>query len=275
MKHSFNLLVSVMVVATLVVFQSCQKDEFLEYPAENATQDVVLKKADGTRTFYGPSVEVGDGVARTYVKENREGNPVEVGLNLSAKALENLPTEHAGFVLPFHPNKGQRFYDHVLLGWEPMGHEPDDVYDLPHFDIHFYFTSIEEREAIEGQLGPDIEPAGPYIPKDYVMLPGIVPQMGAHWADALAPELPWNGGALFTHTFIWGSYNGEFTFMEPMITRDFLLGLTGEPAITEEVKQPSAYKRDGWYPSYYRIERTDRPGQYTIALTGLEWKDGE
>ncbi len=142
-------------------------------------------------------------------------------------------------------------------------------------DIHYYITSIEDREAIEGQLEPDVMPADQHIPQDYIMMPGIVPQMGAHWAEFLAPELPWNGGALFTHTFIWGSYNGEFTFMEPMITRDFLLGLINEPGVTKVVKQPQAYQRDGWYPSHYRVEWTDRPGQYTIALTGLEWKEGQ
>jgi hypothetical protein len=27
--------------------------------------------------------------------------------------------------------------DHVMLDWTPMGHEPDHVYTLPHFDFHF------------------------------------------------------------------------------------------------------------------------------------------
>lgn len=267
--------ISMLLVSTLMVFQSCQKEELTEIQEENGLLNVGLKKADKTRTFYGPAAEVGDGVARAWVKENLQGNPIEVGLTLSAEALENLPQEHAGFVLPFHPNKGKRFYNHILLGWEPHGHEPEGVYTIPHFDVHFYITSVEDREAIEGQLEPDIMPDVQYIPQDFVMLPGIVPQMGAHWADALAPELPWNGGALFTHTFIWGSHHGEFTFMEPMLTRDFLISLTGEPAVAAVVKQPLAYQRDGWYPSHYRVEWSDRPAQYSIVLTGLEWKSGE
>lgn len=264
---------SMLLVGTLFLFQSCQKDGLTEIQEEYATMDVELKKADGSRTFYGPTVKVGDGVARAYVKENRAGVPIEVGLNLSAKALEKLPQHHADFVLPFHPNKGKRFYDHVLLGWAPDGHEPPEVYDIPHFDVHFYITSVDDREAIKGQAGPDVMPAPNYIPENFFMLPGIVPQMGAHWADFTAPEL--NGVALFTHTFIWGSYHGEFTFMEPMITRDFLLSLVDEPGVTALVKQPAAFQRDGWYPSHYSAEWTDRPGQYTIALTGLEWKEGD
>lgn len=275
MKQLKFTLVSMLLAGTLFFFQSCQKDGLSEIQDEIATMDAELKKADGTRTFYGPSVKIGNGIARAYVKENREGEPIEVGLNLSAKALENLPHHHADFVLPFHPNKGKRFYDHVFIGWAPEGHEPPGVYDLPHFDVHFYLTSIEDREAIEGQLEPDIMPEAQYIPQDFVMMPGIVPQMGAHWADFLAPELPWNGGSLFTHTFIWGSYHGEFTFLEPMITREFLLSLNGQPATTAPVKHPVLWQRDGWYPSHYRIEWSDRPEQYTIALTGLEWKKGQ
>ena len=275
MKHLKYTLYSVLLAGTLMIFQSCQNEEITDVQVESESLDVELKKADGTRTFYGSSVKVGDGVARAYVKENSDGDPIEVGLNLSAKALENLPDHHANFVLPFHPNKGKRFYNHVLIGWAPEGHEPPGVYDLPHFDVHFYLTSVEDREAIEGQIDPDVMPAPEYIPQNYIMLPGIVPQMGAHWADALAPELPWNGGALFTHTFIWGSYHGEFTFLEPMITRDFLLSLNGQPAVTAVVKHPAVWQRDGWYPSHYSIEWSDRPGQYTIALTGLEWKDGQ
>ncbi|WP_372948681.1 DUF5602 domain-containing protein [Mariniphaga sp.] len=273
MKQLNYTLLSLLLTGTLMIFQSCQKEELTEIQEENATWDVELKKADATRTFYGPTVKVGNGVARAYVKENRNGDPVEVGLNLSVKALENLPDHHADFVLPFHPNKGKRFYDHVFIGWAPEGHEPPGVYDLPHFDVHFYITSVEDREAIGGQPGYDMMPAPEYIPQDYILLEGIVPQMGAHWADALAPELPWNGGATFTHTFIWGSYHGEFTFMEPMITRDFLLSLSEQPSVTAEVKHPVAWQRDGWYPSHYRMEWTNQPGQYTIALTGLEWKE--
>ncbi len=275
MKQLNYAMFSVLLAGVLMIFQSCQKEVLNEIQEENATLDVELKKADGTRTFYGPSVEVGDGVARAYVKENRDGDPIEVGLNLSAKALENLPGHHADFVLPFHPNKGKRFYDHILIGWAPDGHEPPGVYTFPHFDVHFYLTSIDEREAIEGKNEPDLVPAPEYIPLNYILLPGIVPQMGAHWVDALAPELPWNGGSQFTHTFIWGSYQGEFTFLEPMITRDFLLSLSGQPATTAPVKHPVVWQRDGWYPSHYRIEQSDRPSQYTIALTGLEWKSSQ
>ncbi len=48
---------------------------------------------------------------------------------------------------------------------------------------------------------------------------GGVPQMGAHWVDVTSPEL---NGSTFAQTFIYGSYDGQVNFYEPMITLDFL-----------------------------------------------------
>jgi hypothetical protein len=36
----------------------------------------------------------------------------------------------------------------VGLNWNPHGHIPPGVYDLPHFDFHFYIEPIEKIFAI-------------------------------------------------------------------------------------------------------------------------------
>ncbi len=270
MKHLSNAILIVFIATGLFFFQSCQKDEILTENYENLNKDAELKKADKSRIFYGPTKPVGNGVARAWVKEDSEGNPVEVGVNISAKALDNLPNHHAAYVLPFHKNKGKNFYDHVLLDWGPEGHEPPGIYDIPHFDVHFYITSVEERMAIEFQPD-DIDPDGMYIPQDYFRLPGVVPQMGSHWADMYSPELPPTLDP-FTHTFIIGSYNGVFTFWEPMVTREFLLT---KPNVEKSIKQPLAWQQDGWYPTSYKINWSDRPGEYSISLSGLRWQEAQ
>lgn len=270
MKHFINLLMIVVVATGLFLIQSCQKDDVIAEYLQTLTTDVELKKADKDRIFYGPARSVGNGVARSWIKEDVNGNPIEVGLNLSVKALEDLPDHHAAYVLPFHKNKGKNFYDHILLDWAPEGHEPPQTYGIPHFDVHFYITSVEERMAIEYQPN-DIEPAQIYQPENYIMLPGVVPQMGSHWVDVTSPELSPNPER-FTHTFIVGSYNGIFTFWEPMITREYLLT---KPDVEKNVGQPQAWQKDGWYPTHYKIEWSDRPETFTIALTGLTWRYGE
>lgn len=260
MKHLSRTIYLLLSGLAILALSACQENEMTDIQ-----MDQELKKAVKTRTFYGPTVEIGDGTARAYVVEDESGNPVEVGVNLSEKALQNLPHHDAAYVLPFHANKGKRFYDHVLLDWGPEGHEPPGVYDLPHFDVHFYITSVAEREAIgfqEDDLDPDLD----YIPPTYIRLPGVVPQMGSHWVSVLSPELHPTDPEVFTHTFIIGSFEGMFTFWEPMITREFLLS---KPDVTKEIPQPEKWQKDGFYPTQYKIFYSDRPGQYTVALTGL------
>jgi len=165
-------------------------------------------KAGGPRgtTHYGPTVPVGHGTARTFIATDRDGTPLSVGIDLSAKALSDLPAGGGSWVLRFHPG-GLLPYTHVYLDWNPNGHEPPGIYDVPHFDVHFYFIPVADRLAIgaDDTLQFANAPDPMYIPSDYMQIPGGVPQMGAHWVDLLAPEF---NGQPFTRTFLWGSYDG-------------------------------------------------------------------
>ena len=183
---------------------------------------------------YGGAVPMGDGTARVYI-ELRDGVPVELGVALSEEAMNGLPTHHTPggielepghmmfFSTPAMPATNPTPYEHVFLGWNPGGHEPPGVYDVPHFDFHFYTTSNESRVAIDRSVDPAFDekaarhPSGARAPEGYVPIPGGVPLMGTHWVDPTTPEL---NGQPFTTTFIFGSWDGELTFTEPMITRD-------------------------------------------------------
>lgn len=222
-------------------------------------------------TFKGPAVRVGGGKAQAFVTLGHDGEPASLGVLFSEKALTRLPHAPQSWVLRFHPQKWAMPFTHVLLDYNPEGHEPPGVYDLEHFDVHFYVSSLEERLAI----GPNDDaqfanaPPAQYLPVDYMQIPGGVPQMGAHWVDMRAPEF--NGG-IFSRTFIWGSYDGEVTFLEPMITMDYLRSTSAE---TIPIRQPDAFQRDGYYPASYRIERRERPGGYLITLEDLAFHTGE
>lgn len=221
-------------------------------------------------TVYGPAVRLGRGTARTYITADSHGDPASVGIELSEKALDGLPTQDSSYVLFFNP-LGLTPYTHVYMDWNPHGHEPAHVYDIPHFDFHFYIQPLADRLAI----GPDDTlqfanaPAPEYIPDHYMMIPGGVPQMGAHWVDQLAPEF--NGGT-FTRTFIWGSYDGEVTFFEPMITLDYL---RSHPDESLDLRQPQAFQKDGWYATSYGVTAGEHPGNVRISLDGLVFHQGE
>ena len=205
---------------------------------------------------YGPAVKVGNGIARTYVVRDPKLNiPVEMGVALSEGAMDGLPGKdpHAAhkaaasahehvdnhvYLLSL-PKAGVAPYQFVELDWNPGGHEPPGIYDQPHFDFHFYTISPEERAAIvpsdpDFQKKADMLPAEAQRPEFYAMAapPGApapgVPLMGVHWVDVRSPELQGMMGKPelykpFTTTFIYGSWAGRFTFVEPMITRAYIM----------------------------------------------------
>lgn len=185
---------------------------------------------------YGEGIPVGRGIARTYVVRRQDGS-TELGVALSEGVMDGLPG--AGdpgaiifpdglsmfeFELPL-PAGNPTPYRHVVLNWNPGGHEPPGVYDLAHFDFHFYLIDGAARRAIDLDApgsweraarhpDPSLVPSG-YFPPDGATVSG----MGVHWLDPASPEL---NGEIFSRTFLFGSWDGELVFSEPMITKAFL-----------------------------------------------------
>ncbi|MDT8392673.1 MAG: DUF5602 domain-containing protein [Bacteroidales bacterium] len=259
-KTGFMIFLSLIIGIT-----SCKKDD----PTENIENSAL--KSNSEKTFYGPAVPLGNGIAQAWVSEDRQGNPLAIGIKLSEKALENLPDEMSMHVLQFPHQASTNFYTHATVDWNPGGHEPPGTYDLPHFDFHFYTISEEERMMIGPPGAPEftIAPASQYIPLNHIMIPGGIPQMGSHWIDLTSPEF---NGQDFSRTFIWGSWDGSFIFWEPMITLDYFMSMPDE---TIPIPQPQAYQNDGWYASDYQITYSTRPNEYNIALVNLNYFDGE
>jgi hypothetical protein len=256
--------------------------------------------------LYGTAVRVGDGNARSYVLfDEKTGAPRELGIALSEQALEGLPSAGSGhhgagpmtheFILAL-PDGNKTPFQFVEMNWNPMGHEPDGVYqDVPHFDFHFYTISKAERDAIV-PTDPDFAkkannvPAKEYVPAFNAPLgpPGAppaqvaVPMMGVHWLDVRSPELQKLLGKPdtykpFTATFIHGSWDGRFHFWEPMITRAHILEkkTTNDPAVRDQVLPlplPAKYQTPGYYPAAYRITWDADAREYRIALADLTWR---
>ena len=79
-------------------------------------------------------------------------------------------------------------------------------------------------------------------------------------------------GQTFTKTFIWGTYNGNVTFWEPMISRSYLLT---HPDDLVNLAQPTAYQKDGWYASSYQVIYSSDTKEYILALTNFVFHKGE
>ncbi|MEO7905371.1 MAG: hypothetical protein ABIT06_00220 [Saprospiraceae bacterium] len=87
--------------------------------------------------------------------------------------------------------------------------------------------------------------------------------MGVHWYDETSPEI--NGGE-FTGTLIYGSYLGQITFIEPMIS---LAYLQPKPSMTFNIKQPAKYQRTGYWPTTYSVKFNAVSKEYEITIEGF------
>lgn len=221
----------------------------------------------GSDTYLGPQVAVGDGVAQTELVFDGSKRLRSVAVIFTKDALNGLPTsgpavEH---VLPMPADAPATVFDHVSLDWQPQGHPPPMVYTHPHLDVHFYFISLQQRNAMT-PADPEFAakatqmPAPDETPPNYAADAVGIPRMGTHWTDTRSPE---HHGGLFTNTLIYGFYEGKMVFIEPMITRDHLLT---EPAEALRLSVPERYPRPGAYPKEYRVTYDDAAGVYRIEL---------
>ena len=257
-------------------------------------------------TIYGDRTSILGGRGQTYVQIEQGGKPRALGLRFTRSMLADLPYDppydgnncfdingdgELTFDMPmpecaggyqailFFPAKiverAKLPFKWLLLNWNPTGHGPPHVYDVPHFDFHFYIMDYIDRNYIRpGPCGivvncDDFETAikpvpARYLPPDYQDFQAVEPRMGNHLVDVTSPEFTPAG---FTRTFVYGSYNGQITYLEPMITLAFLESQPGECL---PVKQPQAFKVAGYYPTRYCI-RYDS-GTYTISLEGLKFR---
>ena len=175
----------------------------------------------------GQSWEFGNGAVTTYAEFANDRVPSAIGIVYSTGALEALPSansdQHHCFdrdsngtvepamecfatheaVIPLPDAVATRAdipFKWVLFNWVPVGHIPAGVYDVPHFDIHFYIESIANVFALQvGPCGPEFVrcdqcelakkplPAN-YIHPDFQDVDAVAPAMGNHLVDVAGPE---------------------------------------------------------------------------------------
>lgn len=238
--------------------------------------------SSGSATTYSDAVSLGNGTVRTYITTNQaggqSGTPIAVGVELTASSFEGLPDEHVEIVIPFPQEASVTPFQWMLLDWNPQGHIPPGVYDLPHYDFHFYIMDQAKRQEIKpgacetGGEGVDcatLERAtkpvpAVYVAPDHINVGAVVPGMGNHLIDVTGPEF---GGTKFDRTFIYGAFDGEITFYEPMVTREYLLGKPNNVCMA--FKQPNSFARAGSFPTTYCVNYNTANDSYTVSLEGF------
>ena len=255
MKKNLTLAVTGLVF----VLTSCQKQTESHdlHPVDQSSASVIRDQSSEQINIYkGPQVSVGNGKVRSWFKVNHLDQPIELGFEITEEALTGLPATveegqaNPNWTIPLHEKaKELTPYDHLQLNWNPQGHPPA-IFNLPHFDMHFYMITEEKRLAIPPYFPGsafDNLPAPAYRPEGYITAPGEgVAQMGRHWIAP--PILP-----PFSHVMIWGSYDGKMTFVEPMITLAFL---QSGVEVSQTFGQPQLFPEPGNYPTAYAIRKS-------------------
>jgi hypothetical protein len=240
-------------------------------------------EASRAGTFYGSELALGNGKVKTYTVTGEDGKPTELGFAFDAASLQGLPEPPHGEAGPPLPSQPLYFpdeakgvaLDHGTFDFVPGGHPPPGVFDLPHFDVHFFYLTQKEVEEINPQ-SPDFAARGmklpdeKFVPESFGAIPNtppeeaVVPGMGQHLVDMTVPIVP--GEYKFTEVIINGSWDGKYAFVEPMVTRNYLLG---KPNVTNDLKLPQEYQKTGLYPTKYSVRYDAASDTYMISLSGL------
>lgn len=210
---------------------------------------------------------LGKGWVSSWTIYSNQRVPLALGLSISGSAMKTLPEEMEMIeLIPKAQHKVPPF-DHFTIDWNPTGHEPTGVYTLPHFDFHYFTIPVHTRHNITCQGADELVcmkavPAS-LIPTAYMATPAGVPMMGWHFVDLKAPEF--NGG-IFSSTFIYGYYNAQTAFLEPMVTLDFL---KTKPHSVFPVRLSQNISHSGYYPKSYTVSYSPVTDTHDVVLTDL------
>lgn len=276
-------------------------------PAATNTPDASPQTRPPLKTKFTRPEDLGGGFLSTFISTHRKV-PVYLGVVFSGDALDGLPGgvsdgrydikdaegntvwhccgHETAVELPKLAKKATAF-EHFVLNWNPEGHIPSHIYDVPHFDLHFYTVTMAERLAIgvpsaetmcevPGPEGPVKAPLdcptfeqamvplpADMTPPDYLSVGAVEPAMGNHLIDFSSPEFSPAG---FSSTWIYGANKGEITYWEPMITKAYF---ESEPFECTDLKLPQAAPEAGYYPSRYCTRYFAALDLYAVTLEGF------
>jgi hypothetical protein len=214
-------------------------------------------------TQLGERKPLGDGYAQSWVRRDANGSVIAFGLSFDEAALNNLGLKPAEVVLAL-PAGANLPFKTAIVDWNPQGHPPAHVYDVPHFDFHFYTIDETTRMAI-GPNGPaaTATPAPDIVPAGFITDGGTVPMMGKHYLAASLPEFH---GGTFTATPIYGYYDSHLVFVESMVT---VTSLRAKRTLGGSLAQPARFEKPGTYPAQWSIGYDAAAHRYEVAFGAL------
>ena len=277
---------------------ACLPVAFAVAACDQPPPSVAVPAQAAVERIEGGYADVGTGRISTYAEMEARG-PKAIGVSFSSSFMNAPPASHSdqrrcadrnkdGVVdrpgecnmwhewavpLPTEATRRPEVpFKWALINWSPMGHIPPGVYDLPHFDVHFYLEPMESVFAIEpGPCGPEFvrcdqfklakkSVPGNYIHADYKDVDAVAPAMGNHLIDLTSPEFK---GQRFTRSWIFGVYDGRITFYEEMLSRDYILS---KPDRCHPIKAAPAVERAGYYPTVSCVRYDSARDTYNVSM---------
>ena len=249
--------------------------------AEEAGDEMAEGGGSMAGVMHGSEAAFGAGTVSTWALLDDDGTVLEVGVSLSASALdEAVESEHVHVPFPEEVVE-QTFFDHFVIDFESGGHPPGP-YLVPHFDFHFYGITDETQLAIdclaeplpEGVVAGEPAMGNDYLP-DMYMIPGTgletddpsgtcVPEMGVHAIDLTSGELDPENPADFTISYILGYHMGSLAFIEPMMSQDYV---ATRPEISTAVKGPAKLGWSTQWPTQFDTSYDEETGMYHLVYS--------
>jgi hypothetical protein len=230
---------------------------------------------------YGEWNAYGSGKARTVMYYGYSGGLESYGFEVTFDAV-NAPGSEA---LKLNYGTDGIPFDHVELNFQAAGHPggPGDTYWAdPHFDFHFFTIDGAARDNITDEATSYVMPNASEIPTGYVMAPNsFEANEGSHWFNPaeFAGGPPFD----FTASTIYGFYDGDMTFLEPMVAQDHMLSMstdydqtTQNDFLQEEVARADSLPTSGLWPgewtmTYAELANTGpSTGSFTVLLGDLQ-----
>jgi len=266
MKKEY-LIRKILLIGLLFVFFSCDKDEFTNNGSGESASE---SKGVINQVFYGDEVVVGNGIVNSWLILNEFGRPLEIGIEMTPQVLENLPVdadfkEQAVIPLPKYAAETTAF-DHIRVIWNPESFSTIEGFNNPHFSIYFFMLPEDKRMDIpEWSEETDAKfsnyPPKNHMPFDYAPIEkgsGSFATIGRHWLSN-------NNKTLNDHTLTFGTYDGSFIFINPVVTLDFL---KSGKTFTDTYPQGVSYPLNNLLPREYNIY-TNEKGNHFISLANF------
>lgn len=221
-------------------------------------------------TYVGDTQPLGNGTIRSYVTIDASGRPASVGVVLTAAALSGLSDiANTSNVLNLPSQAQTTALNHIEVNYQPTGHAPPGIYDVPQFDVSFFCVSQQARQAFQvvGQDNFDKAykvPDAEHVPPTYFLEPGsAVPTFGAQDVFFQAPELIGKGFTLSTNYLL---YNATLVGIQPLVGSSYLKQQINR---VDNLETPLKYPFGGFWPSKTAIRYDAGAQEYTIALEGF------